>query len=102
MKAGWDPTVQKLRRKILYKGVGGPIDETYSLYNSHYGGIIDLLSLPAFQYGYELPGDEEFLRIGEAALRSGIKNSHGSRFKEFGQATKWTPFFLYHLEKHEE
>ena len=102
MNAGWDPKVQKLRRKILYKGVGGPIDTSYQPYNSHYGGIVDLLSLPAFEYGYELTGDEAFLKIGRDMLRSGIKNSHVSRFKEFGQATKWTPFFLYHLEKHED
>lgn len=59
MNAGWDPKVQKLRRKIFYKGVGGPIDTSYQLYNSHYGGIIDLLSLPAFQYGYEPDGRRE-------------------------------------------
>lgn len=49
-----------------------------------------------------LTGDEKFLRIGREALRSGIRNAHVSRFKEFGQATKWTPFFLYHLEKQED
>lgn len=99
MNTGWDPRKQQLRQKVLYQGAGGPLDPTYRDYSLYYGGIINLLSLPAFQYGYELTGDEKFLTVGTDVLRSGIKDAQGSRFKEFGQATKWTPFFLYHLEK---
>jgi hypothetical protein len=99
MRVGWDPAKGQLRRKILYEGVGGPLDKSYPLYSSYYGGIINLLSLPAFTYGYELTGDQEFLRVGRDVLRAGMRDAYPSRFKEFGQATKWTPFFLYHLDQ---
>jgi hypothetical protein len=99
MNTGWDTGKQQLRQKVLYQGMGGPLDPTYRDYSLYYGGIINLLSLPAFQYGYELTGDEKFLTAGTDVLRSGIRDAQGGRFKEFGQASKWTPFFLYHLEK---
>jgi len=99
LKEGWDPEFRKLRRKILYQGVGGPVDASYDIYNRHYGGIVDLLSLPAFEYGYKLTGDEKFLEVGRTMLRQGIQDSHASRFKEFGQASKWSPYFMYLLQQ---
>jgi hypothetical protein len=39
-----------------------------------------------------LPGAVCLLTLGTNMLRSGIRDVYG-RFEEFGQSTKWTPFF---------
>jgi hypothetical protein len=39
--------------------MGGPLDPSYRDCSLYYGGITDLLSLPAFQHGDELTGEEK-------------------------------------------